>query len=129
MSNDELELWKKRKLLEMQRKALMQGMENAKPKQTTEKKDEDPERILRRLFEGRAAEVYDAAKIQFPEMTRKLTKVLSELISKGELAGPVSGEELFWLFRRLGANVRLETHIKFLESGKTKTIADKIKGE
>jgi len=128
MSSDELELWKRKRLLEMQKRALIRSIEDSKPKQIIEK-EEDPERVLRRLFEGRAGEVYDAAKIQFPETTRKLTRVLSELISKGELTGPVSGEELFWLFRRLGANVRLETHIKFVESGMTRTIGDKIKGE
>jgi DNA-binding TFAR19-related protein (PDSD5 family) len=128
MSSDELELWKRKRLLEMQKRALIRSIEDSKPKQIIEK-EEDPERVLRRLFEGRAGEVYDAAKIQFPETTRKLTRVLSELISKGELTGPVSGEELFWLFRRLGANVRLETHIKFVESGRTRTIGDKIKGE
>jgi DNA-binding TFAR19-related protein (PDSD5 family) len=128
MSSDELELWKRKRLLEMQKRALIRSIEDSKPKQIIEK-EEDPERVLRRLFEGRAGEVYDAAKIQFPETTRKLTRFLSELISKGELTGPVSGEELFWLFRRLGANVRLETHIKFVESGRTRTIGDKIKGE
>jgi DNA-binding TFAR19-related protein (PDSD5 family) len=129
MSSDGLELSKQRKLLEMQRRALMKSAEEAKPKETVEKKEENQEQILRKLFEGRAAEVYDAAKVQYPETTKKITRVLVELISKGELAGPISGEELFWLFRRLGANVRLETHIRFVESGKTKTIAEKVKGE
>ena len=129
MPSDEMELLKQRRLLEMQRKALIKSFEEAKPKENSEKKKENPEQALRKLFEGRATEVYDAAKIQFPEVTKKVTKVLAELISKGELTGPISGEELFWLFRRLGANVRLETHIKFVESGKTKTIADKMRGE
>lgn len=129
MSSDGLELSKQRKLLEMQRRALIKSAEEAKPKETVEKKEKNQEQTLRKLFEGRAAEVYDAAKVQYPETTKKITKVLAELISKGELAGPISGEELFWLLRRLGANVRLETHIKFIESGKTKTIAEKVKGE
>jgi DNA-binding TFAR19-related protein (PDSD5 family) len=129
MSSDELKLWKQRKLLEMQRRALMKSAEEAKPKETVEKKEENQEQILRKLFEGRAAEVYDVAKVQYPETTKKITRVLVELISKRELAGPISGEELFWLFRRLGANVRFETHIRFVESGKTKTIAEKLKGE
>jgi DNA-binding TFAR19-related protein (PDSD5 family) len=129
MSNDEMELLKKRRLLEMQRRALMKSFEEAKSKESSKKKEENPEQALRKLFEGRATEVYNTAKMQFPEVTKKITKVLAELISKGELTGPISGEELFWLFRRLSANVRLETHIKFVESGKTKTIADKMRGE
>jgi DNA-binding TFAR19-related protein (PDSD5 family) len=126
MANDELELWKQRKLLEMQRKALLKSM-HKENKEKIEKPPETPESIVRRLFEGRAGEVYDAAKSQFPEVTRKITTVLAELISKGELTGPVSGEELLWLFRRAGANVRLETHIRYVESGKAKSIAEKIR--
>lgn len=127
MSHDDLELWKQRKMLEMQRKALLKSIEEGKPKVQIEKTPESPESIVRKLFQGRAEEVYDAAKNQFPEATRKITKVLAELTSKGELTGPILGEELLWLFRRVGANVRLETHIRFVESGKTKSIEEKIR--
>lgn len=129
MPSDELELWKQRKLLEMQRRAIMRKIEEEKLKGRVEKRSEDAEAMLRRLFQGRAGEVYEAAKSQFPEVTEKLTKALAELISKGELTGPISGEELFWFFRRLGINVRLETQIRFYESGKIKTIADKVRRE
>jgi len=129
LTSDELELWKQRKLLEMQRKAIMKKIEEEKLKERAEKRNEDAEATLRKLFQGRASEVYEAAKSQFPEATEKLTKALAELISKGELNGPISGEELYWFFRRLGINVRLETQIRFYESGKIKTIADKVRGE
>jgi len=124
-----LELWKQRKLLEMQRRAIMKKVEGEKPKGAPEEKNEGPEPTLRKLFQGRADEVYEAAKSQFPEVTRKMTEALAELISKGELTGPISGEELYWFFRTLGINVRLETHIRFVESGKIKTIAEKVRGE
>lgn len=129
LSSDELELWKQRKLLEMQRRAIMKKVEKEKLKERPEKRNEDSEATLRKLFQSRADEVYEAAKSQFPEETRKLTGALAELISKGELTGPISGEELYWFFRKLGINVRLETHIRFVESGKIKTIADKVRGE
>lgn len=129
MPSDELELWRQRKLLEMQRRAMMKKIEEEKLKERVEKRNEDAEATLRKLFQGRAGEVYEAAKSQFPEVTEKLTKALAELISKGELTGPISGEELFWFFRRLGINVRLETQIRFYESGKIKTIADKVRRE
>ena len=129
MPSDELELWKQRRLLEMQRRAIMKKAEEEKLKETPERRNEDPEASLRKLFQGRADEVYEAAKNQFPGVTRKMTEALAELISKGELAGPIAGEELYWFFRQLGINVRLETHIRFVESGKIKTIADKVKGE
>jgi len=129
LTSNELELWKQRKLLEMQRKAIMKKIEEEKLKERAEKRDEDAEATLRKLFQERASEVYEAAKSQFPEATEKLTKALAKLISKGELNGPISGEELYWFFRRLGINVRLETQIRFYESGKIKTIADKVRGE
>ncbi len=129
MPSDELELWKQRKLLEMQRRAIMKKAEEEKLKETPERRNEDPEASLRKLFQGRADEVYEAAKNQFSGVTKKMTEALAELISKGELAGPISGEELYWFFKQLGINVRLETHIRFVESGKIKTIADKVKGE
>jgi len=129
LTSNELELWKQRKLLEMQRKAIMKKIEEEKLKERAEKRNEDAEATLRKFFQGRASEVYEAAKSQFPEATEKLTKALAELISKGELNGPISGEELYWFFRRLGINVRLETQIRFFESGKIKTIADKVRGE
>lgn len=124
-----MELWKKRKLLELQRRALLKEAAEQKPKEAVEKRAEDPERILRELFRGRAEEVYDAAKNQFPEATSKITKALAPLVSKGELTGPISGEELYWFFRRLGLNIRLETKITFFESGRIKTIADKVRRE
>jgi len=129
LSSDELELWKQRKLLEMQRRAMMKKGEEEKLKEGPEKRNEDPETILRRLFQGRADEVYETAKSQFPGETRKLTEALAKLVSKGDLTEPISGEELYWFFRRLGINVRLETHIRFVESGKIKTIADKVREE
>lgn len=127
MSDSDMELWKQKKLLEMQRKALLRSIEEEKPKEQVEKAPESPESIVRKLFQGRAEEVYDAAKSQFPEAARRITEVLADLISKGELTGAISGEELLWLFRRIGANIRLKTHIRFVESGKTKSIEEKIR--
>jgi DNA-binding TFAR19-related protein (PDSD5 family) len=127
LPDEELELWRQRKLLEMQRRAVLRQAEEEKQKEQMAKQVEDPETRLRRLFQGRAGEVYDAAKIQFPAITAKLTKALAELISKGELKGPITGEELYSFFRSLGINVRLVTQIRFYESGRVKTIADKLR--
>jgi len=92
-----------------------------------ERKAEYPKKILRRIMTDRAWEVLKAAESQYPEATCWVEEQLAHLVSKGELAGPILGGQLLWLFRRLGMNVRLETHIHILEHEKLKTIGEKLK--
>ncbi len=128
MSEDgELELWKRRRLLEMQRKLLIKKVEEEKKEQTQKQKPQEPKELLKRLFVGRALEVWNAAERQYPTLTQKLGEVLVDLIVSERLKESVSGEQLYWLFRRLGAEIRLETKIRIHESGELKTIAEKLK--
>jgi len=39
------------------------------------------------------------------------------LVRQGKLKGPITAEQLLWLLRSLGINVRLETKIQVYESG------------
>ncbi len=122
MSEDlELELIRKRRLLELQRK-LKQGKEE---KETPEE-PESTERLLNKVFKGRAWEVWNAAENQFPSITPRLKEVLGQLISQGKIT-MVSGEQLMYLFRKIGLNVRLPTKIRIIKSGEMKTIEEKLK--
>lgn len=117
---EELERWKRRRLLEMKKRWLA----------SEAKKDrsvEDSKKVLSRVLIGRAWEVLNAAKRQYPEATRQVEEHLAHMVSTGELKGSISGEQLLWLFRRLGMNVKLETRIRILEHGKLKTIEEKLK--
>ena len=123
MSKDsELERLKLRRMQEMQRRLLEQEKtKNADQKQTR------PRDILRTVLVGRAWEVLDAAAAQFPQPTRMLEAELAKMVREGRLKGPVTAEQLLWLFRSLGYDVRLETKIQVYESGEMKSLADKFR--
>jgi len=124
MSEDsELERLKLRRMQDMQRHLLEQ--EKAK---TTDEKQPSPRDVLKTILVGRAWEVLDAAAAQFPEPTRALEAELARLVREGRLKDPVTAEQLLYLFRSLGLDVRLETTIQVLESGEMKSLADKFRG-
>jgi DNA-binding TFAR19-related protein (PDSD5 family) len=61
------------------------------------------------------------------QLRDNIPKLLCDLLKTGKLKGPLTGEQIFSLFRRIGLPVRLKTKIRILESGELKTIADKLK--
>jgi len=126
--SEELELYKRRKLLEMQMRFLAKKAEEEK-KQEEPERAPDPKEVLNRIFVGRAWEVFEVARRQYPRVTQTLQDELVRLILSGRLKEQITGEQLLWLFRKMGLNVRMETKIRILESGELKTIAEKLKGE
>ena len=126
--SDELELYKRKKLLEMQMRLLAKKAEEEK-KQEEPERAPDPKEVLNKIFVGRAWEVFEVARRQYPRVTQTLQDELVRLILSGRLKEQITGEQLLWLFRKMGLNVRMETKIRILESGELKTIAEKLKGE
>lgn len=110
-------------MLEFKRKLLLENAKKTEPKE----EKHDTRSILKKVFVGRAWEVWDAAKRQYPTMVSRVGKVLVSLILSRKITGPIDGGQLYWLFRRLGIPVRIETKIRFYESGKLKTLEEKIK--
>jgi DNA-binding TFAR19-related protein (PDSD5 family) len=124
MSEDaELERLKSQRMQEMQRHLLEQ-----EKKKTAEQKQPSPREVLKTVLVGRAWEVLDAAERQFPAPTRALETELARLVREEQLKDSITAEQLMWLFRSLGMDVRLETKIQVLESGEIKSLADKLKG-
>jgi len=122
MSGDaELERLKFRRMQEMQRR-----LEQVKEKPSPQKQPR-PREILKTILVGRAWEVLDAGAAQYPEQTRMLEAELAKLVNEGKLKGPITAEQLLWLFRSLGMDVRLETKIQVYESGELKSLADKFR--
>jgi len=119
VSDRELEALRRKKLMELKR--ILQKREKGREKR------EDPRKILDKFFIGRAWEVLNAAKAQYPQAARYVENMLVRLIIEGKIRNKISGEELYWLFRRLGIRVRLKTSIKILEHGKLKSLEEKIK--
>jgi len=125
MSEDsELERLKARKIREMQ-----QRLREQEEQRTSDQRQPAPREALKRILVGRAWEVLHAAETQYPGPTRTLERELARLVNEGRLKGPVSAEQLLWLFRRLRMNVRLETKIQVYESGELKSLADKFRGQ
>ena len=118
--DEELELLRRRRMADLMKHLQTKDVEARREKV-------DSKRVLSRILTGRGWEVLKAAENQYPEATCRVEEHLAQLVSKGELEGPIRGEHLLWLFRHLGMNVRLETRIRILEHGKLKTIGEKLK--
>lgn len=86
------------------------------------------ERILQRVFVGRAWEVYEATKQQYPSIAGRLFQELAQLVETGQLTGQITGEQLYGLLRQIGLDVRLDTKIQVLDHGKLKSLGDKFRG-
>jgi len=121
MSDDaELERIKRHRLAEMQR--------SLAKKQELKPKTFNSEEILRKIFVGRAWEVYSAARQQYPTVADQIFRELAMLVQSGRLRGQITGEQLFGLLRQIGLDVRLETKIQVMEHGELKSLGDKFRG-
>jgi DNA-binding TFAR19-related protein (PDSD5 family) len=121
MSDDaELERIKRQRLAEMQK--------NLAKKQDIQPKTFDPEEILRKIFVGRAWEVYSAARQQYPRVADQIFRELALLVQSGQLRGQITGEQLYGLLRQIGLDVRLDTKIQVMEHGELKPLGEKFRG-
>jgi len=123
MSDQDLEIIRQRKLLEMKRQ-LEKKMETGKRQDERKINAND---VLNRFLVGRAWEVLHAARLQHPQAAKEVENALLKLIQGGSMRDKVTGEELYALFYRLGFRVRLETQIRVLEHGKLKSLEEKIR--
>jgi DNA-binding TFAR19-related protein (PDSD5 family) len=117
MSDDELEALKRKRLLELQRR-IATSQEKQKPI--------DTHKVLDSVFRGRAWEVFNEAKSQYPSEMAQIELTFLNLISKGKLT-EIDGEQLFALLRNIGLDVRLNTEIKIVSHGKTQSLSEKFK--
>jgi len=74
-----------------------------------------------------AWEVFEAAKLQYPQETKRIEDVLVQLISEGKIRKKISGGELYSFFHKLGLRIELKTRIRFMEHGKLKSLEEKMK--
>ena len=119
---DELERLKRRKLLEMQRRLLKQRQEPEEPPEEPASRE-----VLDRYFYGRAWEVYNAARLQFPTVMPQVERALVEAMSAGRIRQRIDGESLYHFLRQIGLPVRLRTTIRYKEHGELKTLEQKIR--
>ncbi|MEM3507303.1 MAG: hypothetical protein QW589_07745 [Candidatus Bathyarchaeia archaeon] len=121
--DEEIEFLKRKKLIEMKKQIL------AKSKATTDTEETNPLKVLSKIFTEKAWEVFNSAKQQYPNIVERIAKDLAKLVLKKEITEPITGEQLLWIFRFLGLDVKMDIKIKFLENGKLKTIAEKLHEE
>lgn len=121
--SDELDLLKRKKLIELQKKALLESLK--KEKKAT-KKAIDPVKFIRKYFVGRANEVFDRALSQYPTVAKYVAYQLAKLILAGKVK-EIDGVTLYEVFRALGCPVRLETRVVYKAKGKTKTLSELLK--
>ncbi len=122
--DEELERIKRRRMLELQRRMLREEKVEEEPEKLAEP---TPREVLDGMFSGRAWEVYETAKIQYPAVMPQVEQALVEGIKSGKIQDRIDGESLFVFLRQLGLNVRLNTKIRYKEHGELKTIGQRIK--
>jgi programmed cell death protein 5 len=122
--DEELERIKRRRMLELQRRMLQEEKAEEEPEKPAEP---TPREILNGMFAGRAWEVYETAKIQYPTVMPQVEQALVEGIKSGKIQDRIDGESLFVFLRQLGLNVRLNTKIRYKDHGELKTIGQRIK--
>jgi DNA-binding TFAR19-related protein (PDSD5 family) len=120
MSDKELEALKQKRLQEMQKRMARQEYK----KEAKERVDSN--QILDKIFRGRAWEVFNAAKTQFPSLMPEIERWLVSLALERNI-GEVEGEQLLALLREIGLQVRLDTTIRVLSRGKIKSLSEKFR--
>jgi DNA-binding TFAR19-related protein (PDSD5 family) len=117
MSDRELEAIKQKRLQELQKRMSFQEQKN---------EPSDANATLNGIFEGRAWEVFNAARAQFPREMAKVEHLLVRLALEEKIT-KVDGEQLYALLREIGLRVRLNTTITVISHGKTNLLSEKFK--
>jgi len=118
MDDRELEAIRQRKIAQLQKKRNIEKQKKNFKINTNE--------ILNNSFVGRAWEVMKTSSEQFPQETLQLKKLIVKLILEKKIE-KINGEQLFLLIRKLGLPIKLNTSIKYLGKGKTKSLSEKFK--
>lgn len=132
MDDPDLELIKKRKMKKLQEQLATKEkdkinleLQNKTNKNKPEEVDSERNFLLHYLYD-RGNEVLKLAEQQFPLQTKIIIKRLNELIRFGEIS-KISGGDLLAVYRSLGLNIRVDTHISISDHGKTISFSDKLK--
>ena len=125
----DIDLWKRRRLFEMQKRLLMKKSEEERKKTEQEQPADKnaPKEILKKIFVGRAMEVWDVAWKQYPNIMKRLEPDLARLVQNGEINEALDENQLLLILRTIGLNLRFDTKIRILEDGKYKSISEKLK--
>lgn len=118
--SDDIELIKRRMLLEMQRRMLHQ----AAPRQ--ERKVDYLVVFTSSLTED-GQEMFKRAVDQYGDMAKKVGEKLGMLIHSGRVKGTLDAEAVYRIFYELGMPIRLETRIVYKKGGEVKSISEMLR--
>ena len=121
--SDDLELVKKRKLLELQKKLLKRKA----LQEVTQKVDFYKVFVSHLTSDSR--EMFRKAEKQYPVIARQVAESVGKLFYEGRLAGNIDGRQLYGIFMELGYPIRLETRIVYKKRGEVKRISEMLKEE
>ena len=132
MDDPDLELIKARKMKKLleqlaskEKDKINLELQNKTNKDKPEGIDAERNFLLRYLYD-RGDEVLKLAEQQFPLQTKILIRKLNELIRFGEIS-KISAGDLLAVYRSIGLNIRVDTHISISDHGKTISFSDKLK--
>ena len=113
----------------MQKRLLMKKSEEERKKTEQEQPADKnaPKELLKKIFVGRAMEVWDVAWKQYPNIMKRLEPDLARLVQNGEINEALDENQLLLILRTIGLNLRFDTKIRILEDGKYKSISEKLK--
>ena len=125
MRDKEMELLRKRKLLELQRKMFL--VDNEKEKSEVKDRALSNHELLETMFVGRAQEVYDAAWKQFPCLMPDIERVLLADIRLKKIAKRIDGEGLMRYLSSHGLRVHLRNTITISKHGTSRSFRQLVK--
>jgi DNA-binding TFAR19-related protein (PDSD5 family) len=118
----DVELIKRRMLLEMQKKLL-------RASQPERKEVVDYERIFVEHLTDDGRMMYEKAVEQYGEEARRIAEKLGRLYRSGRLQGLMNAETVYWVFREVGLPIKIETRIVYKKGGEVKSIGEMLRGE
>lgn len=122
MEDKDLELLIKRKMIELQKRALLE-----------EKKKEEVKRspwdIVKPYLTSSGEEMLEKAKSQYPRVSEYVIRELAKLVLMGRLREKLNAEDIYAIFYNLGFPIRIETRIVVKRKGKVKSISELLKEE
>ena len=123
--DDDLEMLKRRKLLELQRRMLRETQKPEEPPPPP--KEPTTDEVFSQWFVGRSWEILRTARAQFPQVMPKVEDALVNALKSGRIKQKIDGGSLFQFLRQIGVPVRLQTTIKYSDHGELKSIGQVLK--
>lgn len=116
----DLELIKKRMLVEMQKKMLEKELKKAEP---------DYYHVFLDNLTEDGKIMFEKAVDQYGEAAKKIGEKLGRLYHTGRLRDKLDAEAVYWIFSEIGLPIRLETRIVYKKGREYKSISDVLREE